>query len=102
MLSSRLPATRKVADRPCAGVNLLRHNLETPSKWSIWPILIRECRIIRAKYNYHVTTMLKIAGFSDTEARTSRIVALEHTIAEKHLSIAECEDINKANNTWKR
>ena len=56
---------------------------------------------IRSKYQKHVAAMLKLAGFSDTEARAARIVELEHAIAEKHLSLAESEDVHKANNTWK-
>ena len=57
-------------------------------------------RDIRAKYQAHVATMLKLAGFSDADARAARIVELEHSIAEKHISLAECDDIHKANNTW--
>ena len=59
-------------------------------------------RDIRAKYQAHVSAMLKLAGFTDTDARAERIVALEHAIAEKHLSLAENDDIHKANNTWKQ
>ena len=59
-------------------------------------------RDIRAKYRAHVSAMLKLAGFTDTDARAARIVELEHAIAEKHLSLAESEDIHKANNTWKQ
>ncbi len=45
--------------------------------------------------------MLKLAGFDDADTRARRIVELEHAIAEKHLSLADNEDIHKANNTWK-
>ena len=55
---------------------------------------------VRTKYQAHVSAMLKLAGFSDTDARAERIVALEHAIAEKHLTLAENDDIHKANNTW--
>ncbi len=55
---------------------------------------------IRAKYQVHVSAMLKLAGFTDTDARAERIVQLEHAIAEKHLSLADNDDIKKANNTW--
>ena len=55
---------------------------------------------IRSKYQTHVAAMLKLAGFNDTEARAARIVELEHAIAEKHISLAENDDIHKANNTW--
>ncbi len=57
-------------------------------------------REVRAKYQTHVSAMLKLAGFTDTDARAQRIVALEHAIAEKHLSLSENDDIHKANNTW--
>ena len=55
---------------------------------------------LRAAYEIHVSTMLKLAGFTDADARAKRIVELEHAIAEKHLSLADNEDIHKANNTW--
>ncbi|HET6180244.1 MAG TPA: M13 family metallopeptidase [Candidatus Sulfotelmatobacter sp.] len=60
-----------------------------------------EMRDIRSKYQAHIATMLKLAGFSDTDARAARIVALEHAIAEKHRSLADNNDIQKANNPWK-
>ncbi|MGB9432929.1 MAG: M13 family metallopeptidase [Candidatus Acidiferrum sp.] len=55
---------------------------------------------LRSEYETHVSAMLKHAGFTDTDARAKRIVELEHAIAEKHLSLAENEDVHKANNTW--
>jgi putative endopeptidase len=55
---------------------------------------------IRSAYETHVSAMLKLAGFTDTDTRAKRIVELEHAIAEKHLSLADNEDIHKANNTW--
>ena len=57
---------------------------------------------VRAKYQTHVAAMLKLAGFTDTDARAERIIALEHAIAEKHLTLAENDDIHKADNTWKQ
>ncbi|HYL92847.1 MAG TPA: M13 family metallopeptidase, partial [Alphaproteobacteria bacterium] len=44
----------------------------------------------------------KLAGYTDTDARAKAIVELEHAIAEKHLSLADNDDIHKANNTWKQ
>jgi putative endopeptidase len=46
--------------------------------------------------------MLKLAGLDDSNTRADRIVALERAIAETHVSLAEVEDIAKANNLWKR
>lgn len=56
---------------------------------------------IRAKYRSHVFIMLKLAGVTDPDARAAHIIDLEHAIAEKHLGLADNEDIQKANNTWK-
>jgi endothelin-converting enzyme/putative endopeptidase len=55
---------------------------------------------IRAKYQAHIAAMLKLAGFSEPEARASRVFNLERAIAEKHLSLADNLDIRKANNLW--
>ena len=57
-------------------------------------------RDIRTSYQAHAATMLKLAGFTGTDARAAHVLALEHAIAEKHLSLAENDDIHKANNTW--
>jgi putative endopeptidase len=57
---------------------------------------------IRAEYQAHVSAMLKLAGFTDTDARAARIVALEHDIAQKHISLADNENIHKADNVWKQ
>jgi endothelin-converting enzyme/putative endopeptidase len=59
-------------------------------------------RKLREAYQRHVAAMLKLAGSSDTEARAAKIVALEHSIAEKHRGLAENENIHNANNPWKR
>jgi putative endopeptidase len=55
---------------------------------------------VRTKYQAHVSAMLKLAGFTDTDARAEKIIALEHAIAEKHVSLADNDDIHKANNVW--
>jgi putative endopeptidase len=59
-------------------------------------------RDLRGKYQTHVSTMLKLAVFTDPDARAARIVELEHAIAQTHLSLADNEDIHKANNTWQQ
>jgi putative endopeptidase len=59
-------------------------------------------RDIRSKYQAHVSAMLKLAGFTEADARAQRVIELEHAIAEKHLSLAENEDVQKANNPWQR
>ena len=57
-------------------------------------------RKIRGQYQTHVSAMLKLAGISDPDARATRIVELEHAIAQTHRSLAENEDIHKADNPW--
>jgi endothelin-converting enzyme/putative endopeptidase len=57
-------------------------------------------RDIRTKYQTHVSAMLKLAGFADTDVRAQHIIELEHAIAEKHIPLADQHDIHKANNTW--
>jgi putative endopeptidase len=55
---------------------------------------------IRAKYQAHVAKMFELAGLSDPEARATRVIALETEIAKKQISLADSEDIHRANNPW--
>lgn len=57
---------------------------------------------LRTEYQAHVSAMLKLAGFSDPDSRAQRIMDLEHAIAEKHWTLAEDQDVHKANNPWKQ
>jgi putative endopeptidase len=57
-------------------------------------------RKIRTQYQTHIAAMLKLAGFTDADARAGRILELEHAIAQSHRSLADSEDIHKADNTW--
>ena len=59
-------------------------------------------RKLREHYQTHVAAMLKLAGFSDAEARATRIIELETAISKVHRSLPDNEDIKKANNTWSR
>ena len=61
-----------------------------------------EMRDTRAKYQAHVSALLNLAGITDAELRAKRVVVLEHAIAEKHESLADSQDIGKANNSWSR
>jgi endothelin-converting enzyme/putative endopeptidase len=56
---------------------------------------------IRTAYQAHIAAMLTLAGFDNADSRAAAIVGLEHSIAERHISLADSEDIEKANNTWK-
>jgi endothelin-converting enzyme/putative endopeptidase len=59
-------------------------------------------RDLRTKYKAHISALLKLAGFTGTELRAQHILELEHAIAEKHVSLADEQDIQKANNAWKQ
>ena len=56
---------------------------------------------VRSKYLAHIAAMLKLAGYDNVDQRAAGILALETSIAQNHLSLAEDEDIKKANNVWK-
>ncbi|HYX53445.1 MAG TPA: M13 family metallopeptidase N-terminal domain-containing protein, partial [Candidatus Limnocylindrales bacterium] len=62
----------------------------------------RHMKEVREGYQKHIAEMFKLAGIGDGEARAARIVELEHSIAEKHWSLADNNDIHKANNPWKK
>ncbi|MDE3163695.1 MAG: M13 family peptidase, partial [Acidobacteriota bacterium] len=55
---------------------------------------------IRERYAEHVATVLRLASFDHAEQRAAAVISLETAIAKTHLSIAEIEDIQKANNPW--
>jgi putative endopeptidase len=78
---------------------LMQGGLEMPDREYYLSDTI-EMRDTRANYQEHVSALLKLAGMTDAELRAKRIVALEHAIAEKHESLADSQDIGKANNTW--
>lgn len=59
-------------------------------------------KTLRTQYQAHVSAMLKLAGFSDPDARAARILELEHAIAEKHWGLDDDQDVHKANNPWKQ
>jgi len=80
---------------------LLQGGLEMPDR-EYYLSESKSMRDLRSKYQTHVSTMLKLAGFADTDVRAQHIIELEHTIAEKHISLADQHNIYKANNTWKQ
>jgi putative endopeptidase len=80
---------------------LLQGGLQMPSK-DYYLDTSDSMKQIRAKYATHVAAVLRLAGLSDADARAGRIVDLEHAMAQTHISLADIEDIAKANNPWKR
>ena len=83
------------------GAYLLQGGLEMPDR-EYYLADTDSMRDIRAKYKAHVSALLKLAGFTDTENRAQHIVELERAIAEKHVSLADEQDIQRANNAWKQ
>jgi putative endopeptidase len=55
---------------------------------------------VREKYLAHIATTFRLAGLSDPDARAARVLALETAIAKQQVSLADSEDIHKANNPW--
>src|SRR6201997_2980423 len=58
---------------------LLQGGLELPDR-EYYLADTQHMRDIRSKYQAHVSTMLKLAGFNDPDARAERILQLEHAI----------------------
>ena len=57
---------------------------------------------LRARYKAHVANQLRLAGFSDVEARAARVLALETKIAATHWTAAQTFEIAKTNVQWTR
>ncbi len=55
---------------------------------------------LRTKYQQHIAAMLKLAGYSDTDARAAKVFALEMEIAKAHASREDSADVLKGNNQW--
>src|SRR5215831_335078 len=57
---------------------------------------------LRTKYQVHVATALKLAGFADSGTRAASIVTLETNIAHTFAPDSDAADVFKQNNAWKR
>lgn len=55
---------------------------------------------IRAKYQQHVEKMFRLAGFDIVAERAAHVIALENAIAKVQWSLADDNDVHKANNLW--
>jgi putative endopeptidase len=80
---------------------LLQGGLELPSR-DYYLDTSDSMKQVRAKYASHVAAVLRLAGFDDADARAGRVIELETAMAKTHISLADIEDIAKANNPWKR
>jgi putative endopeptidase len=57
---------------------------------------------LRTRYEAHVATLLRLAGFTESPARAKRVMALEMAIAKVHVSVADTNDVAKGNTVWLR
>ncbi len=57
---------------------------------------------LRTQYRSHIAAMLKLAGFTDSEAKAANILSLEIQIAQSHAPDSDAADVYKQNNPWKR
>ena len=80
---------------------LLQGGLELPDR-DYYLSDTESMRTIRTKYQAHMVTMLKLGGLPDAEARAARIFALELSLAKTHESLADNQQVEKANNHWQR
>ncbi|MTW10564.1 M13 family peptidase [Pseudoduganella eburnea] len=55
---------------------------------------------LRTAYQAHIAAMLKLAGYSEPEARAARVFELERKLAQTHVTREDSADIQKANNNW--
>jgi len=57
---------------------------------------------LRAKYQAHIATVLRLGGAADAEARAARVFDLELKLARAHATREDSVDVLKANNPWRR
>ena len=55
---------------------------------------------LRSKFLAHAAAMFRLAGFDNADQRAQRVLALETQIAKVQLSLADSENVHKANNLW--
>ena len=57
---------------------------------------------LRNQYRLHIAKVLRLGGLADAEVRAGRIFALEVKLARAHAPREASEDVQKANNPWRR
>lgn len=57
---------------------------------------------LRVKYQAHVASVLKLAGFADSGNRAAGVVRLETSIARAFAPDSDAADVSKQNNPWTR
>ncbi len=79
---------------------LMQGGLELPNR-DYYLVNSDRMKALRAAYQAHIAAMLTLAGFDKADSRAAAVLGLEHSIAERQISLAESENIEHANNTWK-
>jgi putative endopeptidase len=57
---------------------------------------------LRTKYEAHIASMLRLAGFTEPAVRARQVMALEMVIAKAHVSVADTIDVTKGDTVWLR
>ena len=57
---------------------------------------------LRAHYQTHIASLLKLAGVADPDAGAAHVLALEIQMARAHAPDSDAADVFKQNNPWKR
>lgn len=55
---------------------------------------------LRAKYQAHIASVLRLAGVADADAKAARVLALEAKMAHVHASREDSMDVRRADNAW--
>lgn len=55
---------------------------------------------VRDAYGRHLAAMFHLLGYEHADERAAAVLALETAIAQKHVSLADSESIEHANNPW--
>lgn len=84
-----------------AGAYLLQGGLGMPDR-SYYLDAAPRMEEIRTKYKAYLTTLFKLAGVAQPDARAARVFELEKKIAAAHATRTDSEDVKKANNPWLR
>jgi putative endopeptidase len=82
-------------------VHLMQGGLGLPSRDDYLDPSPKEAEL-RAHYQAHIATVLKLAGIADSENKAARVLSLEVGIAKAFAPDADAADVFKQNNPWKR
>ena len=81
------------------GPYLLQGGLELPSR-DYYLDGSADSITLRNKYRAHIAEMFRLAGYSDVDTRAGIVLDLETQMARQQISLADSENIQKANNVW--